>query len=153
VLSRSASADLFGATEAEPPRLAGVPDRVAGGLAQLEAAPPARWPLDQAARWPAMIDRVTAFASQWDGAARACGWDDVSLYGLHCRAPWARLSAMGAAFVIALEHRPPPLLVARKGPVAAVTAEAIVLITPTSSRLRLYRRPLDREAVAAWSLA
>lgn len=144
-MSAAVPADLFGPTEAGPPPLACVPDRISVGLARLEAAPVPAWPLDQAARWPAAIDRVRAFAGQWDGAARACGWEDVSLYGLHRRAPYANLATMGAAFVIALGQHPPL--------VTAVTSESIAVIMPTSSRLRVYRCSPDPDAVPAWSLA
>ena len=44
---------------------------------------------------------MEASAYAHDCEARAAGWSDLQLYGLHPHAPWARLDAMGAGFPIA----------------------------------------------------
>ena|ERR1700754_647501 len=120
-----------------------IPDHVVAGLDQLAASPPARWPIDQLPHWPPTIERVRAFAMQWDGRARAVGWSDVSLYGVHQRAPYANLAAMGAAFLVALN----------RGTVVAVDPDAIAIVSPAGSRLWIYRRPPDQGSVLAWALA
>ena len=117
-----------------------VPGDVMAGLSALAAGPPL-WPVD-VARWAEIITTVTAFAERWDGQARACGWLALALYGLHQRAPWSNLAAMGAAF-----------LFARRGDrVLEVEASAILLVSRLGSRLRMYRMAPDADAVLAWEL-
>lgn len=72
---------------------------VAGGLDLLERSPPL-WPVDSET-WAAVVVSVAGFADRWDSQARAAGWSELELYGLHCGAPYANLAAMGAAFVLA----------------------------------------------------
>jgi hypothetical protein len=110
------------------------------GLSALAAGPPL-WPVD-VARWAEIITTVTAFAERWDTQARACGWSALALYGLHQRAPWSNLAAMGAAFVAA-----------RRGDrVLEVEAGVILLASRLGSRLRMYRSEPDPDSVLAWSL-
>jgi hypothetical protein len=104
-------------------------------------APPA-WPTDRLAIWPFVLDELAAFERAWGESARTAGWDELSLYGLHSRAPAANLAAMGAAFLVALSG----------WQVIAVGPGAIVLVSRTGSRLRIYRRPPDPAAVLAWEL-
>lgn len=129
------SGDLFGWHRPALPAVA--------GLKLLEASPPAAWPVDRVAHWPGMIAGAMAFARCWDSHARESGWTELQLYGLHPRAPWANLAAMGAAFQIGLAG----------GSVIAVSAEAIAIVMRTGSRQRLYRRAPDPQAVLAWELA
>lgn len=146
--SERLAADLFGSSEAAPPDL---PPDVAAGLKLLASSPPL-WPIDPP-RWTAVVDSVTAFAGRWDGRARACGWTPLQLYGLHRRAPWANVAGMGAAFLIAADGRPVPVLVALKGgPAIAVDQEAIRTLSPGGARLRIFRRTPDPDSVLAWSL-
>ncbi|MBX9649700.1 MAG: hypothetical protein K2X57_21890 [Xanthobacteraceae bacterium] len=126
---------LFGLSAAE------LPADVLEGLQQLGRGPSV-WPIDQAGRWVADVARVTAFAAHWDARARAAGWSDLQLYGLHRYAPYANLAGMGVAFVVALG----------RSTVLDVQAEAINIATPTGSRLQFVRRPPDPAAVLAWSL-
>jgi hypothetical protein len=89
-----------------------------------------------------VLASVRAFARAWDAPARAAGWDDAALYGLHSRASWGNLAAMGAAW-----------LLARSGDVAvAIERGAIVSTTPTGGRLRIFRPARDADAVVAWEL-
>jgi hypothetical protein len=127
--------DLFGL-----PPIGDVPDDVARGLAALATSAPL-WPLMSRDRWSAMVTAVQAFAAVHDAQARACGWDSLSLYGLHRRAPSANLAAMGAAWVAARSgHR-----------VATLDRDGIVLIGAGGGRLRLYRTVPDEHVVVAWS--
>ena len=130
----------------------GTPDEVRNGLELLRSSAPL-WKVDEPKRWLTVVDSVAAFAERWDGQARACGWTSVQLYGLHRRAPWANVAGMGAAFLIAADGRPVPILLALKGgPAIAVDQEAIRIVSPSGSKLRIYRRPPDPAAVLAWEL-
>jgi hypothetical protein len=137
--NRRGAADLLTPID---PGAQNVPDYVAAGLEQLAAAAPTLWPIEQLARWPSVVDRVMAFRRQCDRPARAAGWDDLSLYGLHRRAPYANVAAMGAAFLAALNS----------WHVIGVGADAIAIVSPAGSRLKIYREPPDPDAVVAWSL-
>ncbi len=146
----TADRDLFEFANSENEDL---PADVAAGLARLER-PPAPWPVDRHGQWPVLIAGARAFARRWDRTARKCGWTSLQLYGLHRRAPWANLAGMGAAFLVAGSGRPAPFLVELAGgPATSVDKDAVVLVTPTGSRLRIYRRPPDPEALLAWQLA
>jgi hypothetical protein len=113
------------------------------GLRRCARSAPAAWPADRLALWPFVVDEVTAFRRQWDERARAVGWDDLALYSLHPRAPYANLAAMGAAFKVALGG----------WQVIGVGADAIEVVSRTGSRLRIYRRAPDADAVLAWAPA
>ncbi len=113
---------------------------VGAGLELLARSPPL-WPIG-AEDWAIAVARARAFAEAWDGPARAAGWSALELYGMHRRAPYARLSAMGAAW-----------LVARSGHTAiAVASDAITVATLTGARLRICRSRPDGAAVLAWEL-
>ena len=115
-------------------------DDVTAGLELLARSPPL-WPIG-AEDWTIAVARARAFAEAWDSLARAAGWSALELYGLHRRAPWARLSAMGAAW-----------LIARSGHNAiAVASDAITVATLTSARLRICRSRSDAAAMLAWEL-
>jgi hypothetical protein len=137
--SRRASLDLLTPIE---PGIRNLSEHVAAGLEQLAAAPPAGWPIDRLARWPSVVDQVMAFRRQCDRPARAAGWDDRSLYGLHRHAPYANVAAMGAAFLAALNS----------WHVIGVDVDAIALVSRAGSRLRIYRQASDADSVVAWSL-
>lgn len=99
------------------------------------------WPVDDAT-WRGIVGGISDFAARWDGQARAAGWSTLELYGLHRSAPWANLSAMGAAFVLA-----------RSGYAAiAVTEEDIMVRSTVSATLRIRRFALNPDAALAWSL-
>jgi hypothetical protein len=72
---------------------------VAAGLELLARSRPL-WPID-AGEWSRALASVRAFAAGWDGLAGAAGWTSLQLYGLHRRAPYARLTGMGAAWLVA----------------------------------------------------
>jgi hypothetical protein len=121
-------------------RAGGLPADVARGLDLLSQSKPL-WPVD-AATWCGVVGSVSDFAARWDGQAREAGWSTLELYGLHRSAPWANLSAMGAAFVLA-----------RSGYAAiAITDEAIVVRGAGGETLRIRRFALNPDAVVAWSL-
>lgn len=110
------------------------------GLKRLDASPPL-WPIEPK-QWLAVVASVRAFAGRWDAWARAAGWTSLELYGLHLRAPYARLDAMGAAW-----------LLARSGDIAhSVDAGAIVTGTHSGNRLRIYRTSPHPELALAWTL-
>ena len=86
------------------------------------------WPIG-AAEWSRAVAGVQAFAERWDGAARAAGWSLLELYGVHRRAPYARLSTMGAAWLVArARYR-----------AVSVDAAAIAVTSPAGNRLRIDR--------------
>jgi hypothetical protein len=90
--------------------------------------------------WAATVPHVRAFAQRWDGLARAAGWKSLELYGLHRWAPFARLDAMGAAW-----------LIARTGYQAlAVDPGAIEVLTCFGNRLRIYRKAADADSALPW---
>ncbi len=121
-------------------RAGGLPCDVAAGLELLARARPL-WPIGTA-EWSRAVASVQAFAERWDGAARAAGWSLLELYGVHRRAPYARLSTMGAAW-----------LIARAGYRAvSVDTAAIGVSSSAGNRLRIYRSLPDPGAVLAWSL-
>jgi hypothetical protein len=114
---------------------------VAAGLELLARSPPL-W-LIGAEGWAIAVARARAFAERWDGQAPAAGWSTLELYGMHRRAPFARLTAMGAAWVLARSG----------GSAIAVASDAIVVATRTGGRLRIYRTAApDPDAVSAWEL-
>lgn len=119
-----------------------VRDDVTAGLALLVRSRPL-WPID-ADEWQLAVATVRAFARAYDGPARAAGWNVLELYGLHRRGPFTRLSAMGAAWLIARS---------RGQRAIAVDAKAITVATFTGNRLRIYRSKLDPDAALAWDLA
>jgi hypothetical protein len=115
-------------------------DEVAAGLQLLARSQPL-WPIG-AKRWAAAVASVAAFEQKFGGEARMCNWSNLALYGLSSTALFASLANMGAAWLVARSgHR-----------VAAVTAESILLIAPTCSRLRIFRGEPDPTTALAWSL-
>ncbi len=112
-------------------------DEVAAGMAQLEQSPPLWGTL---AEWHALVARLKAFEQPWGGRARLAGWQPLELYGLHPIAPRTRLSAMGAAFIVAL----------RAHQVVDVDHVGLMLVSRTAARLRILRGRPDTEAVLAW---
>ena len=114
-------------------------DEALAGIAQLRSSPPL-WPVGFE-RWCDILAAVEAFERQHGPIARARGWSQTQLYGLHQRAPYARLSAMGAAWVIARTgHR-----------VLEVDHIGMLLVTRTSARLRIVRAAPEG-AMLAWCL-
>jgi hypothetical protein len=79
---------------------ADLPVDVAAGLELLASCSAPLWPIS-AEDWALAVARARAFAEAWDSAARAAGWSALDLYGVHPRAPYARLTAMGAVWLIA----------------------------------------------------
>jgi hypothetical protein len=113
---------------------------VAFGLDLLGRSPPL-WPIG-AEEWVLAVRCVVDFAKAWDSSARGAGWYSLELYGLHHHAPYARLSAMGAAW-----------LAARAGcAVVGLTSEAITLASRTGARQRIYHHRPEPDAALAWDL-
>jgi hypothetical protein len=114
---------------------------VLAGLDALIRAPPL-WSLDRGTLWIDVVARVRTFAERWDGPARTCGWSALQLYGVDRRAPGARLSSLGSAWVAARSafH------------VLEVTPNIIRVATRSASRLSIYKLPSDPGAVLAWDL-
>ena len=129
-----ASADLFGP-------IPDIADDVLAGLDLMMRSPPL-WQVDRGTFWTDLVARATAFAERWDAPCRGCGWTPLELYGAHHRAPAARISCLGAAF-----------LLARSGhTVLEVDSRFITVVTRAGSRLRIYRPHPDPDAVLAWLL-
>jgi hypothetical protein len=127
--------DVFGL-----PPIGDIPDGVARGLKTLAGSAPL-WPVD-ADKWRAAVAAVQAFATVSDARARAHGWTSVGFYGLSRLAPWADVSRMGAAWIVARSgHR-----------VAGIDGDGILLISPNGARLRIYRVEPDECTVTAWAL-
>lgn len=132
-----------GAPQLELDRLF-LPAHLVRGLDRLLRSPPL-WPVDPAA-WGTAVAGVADFAEEWDAQARAAGWLDLELYGLHRFAPWANVSAMGAAW-----------LLARGGYTAiAVTPDVILVRSGRPSghgaALAFHHFAPGADAVLAWSL-
>jgi hypothetical protein len=63
------------------------------GIARLGAqARVPQWPKD---RWRQLMSDASAFLAEWGEAAAMLGWTTYELFGVHCRAPYARLDALG----------------------------------------------------------
>jgi hypothetical protein len=136
----SAQARLLLPLDAAIERQTGSPDHIVAGLEFLAGLPPL-WPAGAEA-WRLQLAHVKDFASRWDHRARLSGWSDVMLYGVHRLAPGPNIAALGAAW-----------LAARSAcTVLAIEDDgAILLGTRAASRLRIYRRPPDPDAVLPWS--
>ena len=83
------------------------------------------------------LKRARAFIGEgWALQAARLGWDEVELFGVCPRKPWARLDRKGVAF---------------GGAVQVVTAEAIAYV----DGLRRYRAQVNNDggAVLIWELA
>ena len=118
---------------------AGPPDHIVAGLKYLAGLPPL-WAAGAEA-WRLQLAHVTDFARRWDHRARVAGWCDLGLYGAHRVAPGANHSALGAAWLVARSAYT----------VLAIEDDgAILLGTRAASRLRIYRRPPDCDAVLPW---
>jgi hypothetical protein len=131
----AAAADLFDRAEPAAP-----PDDVTRALEFLARSPPL-WPIG-AGRWLVIFERMEALAWRHDAEARAAGWSSMQMYGLHRHAPYARLDAMGAAW-----------LLARRGDrVIAIDPEKIIVASAAGARLRLFRADPHPDSVLAWKL-
>lgn len=120
-------------------QLGGVCAEVVHGIELLERSP-RLW--GDLLEWTLTVDAVKSFALRWDRRARAAGWSTLELYGVHRHAPATNLSAMGAAFMMALSgHR-----------AIAVEPQFISMRTFTGSVLRFFRFTPPPGAAAAWSL-
>src|ERR1700677_193040 len=123
--------DLFGP-------LADVGDDIMAGLDLMMRSPPL-WPVDRGTSWVDQVARARAFAERWNGLCRNCGWSPLDLYGAHHRAPAARLSCLGAAFLVARSSHH----------VLNVAPGDILVATKSAARLRIYRAHPDPDAVVA----
>jgi hypothetical protein len=117
-----------------------LPLDLARGLERLARAAPL-WPVSPAA-WDAAVTLVTSFAWRWDAPARAAGWTALALYGLHPRAPYTRLDAMGVAWLCARGNYR----------AIAVAPEAFTVESAAGNPLRIPRREPGEGAVLAWDL-
>jgi hypothetical protein len=114
-------------------------DEARAGIAQLRSAP-ALWPVGFD-RWQEILAAIEAFEIQHGAVARARGWLQTQLYGLHPTAPYARLDAMGAAW-----------LIARTGHcVVSIDHVGMRLVTRTASRLQLLRGSADADVALPWA--
>ena len=117
-----------------------VPDDVIIGLSVLLDRPPL-WPISGPA-WVDAVRAVRAFADRWHGEAAAAKWSTLALYGLHPTSPFANISAMGAAWVLARSgHR-----------VVAVLPDVIRLKTRTAATLGIYHPERGRGAALPWAI-
>lgn len=98
------------------------------GLNDFARGPPL-WPIGPGA-WQAIVEDVRRFANRWHRAAIRQGWTTDELYGLHGQAPYARLDAMGAAWIVAW----------RRDQVIGLDAKAITLKTRSPATLKIYRK-------------
>lgn len=118
----------------------GIPRAWADGLARLATMPP---PDGWGADWRAVRDGALRFADdlagQWLAKAVALGWTEVDLFGAAPTAPAARLDARGAATFI------------KGASTMAITADAIVIRTPSGQRLRITR-PTTKGGVPLWEV-
>lgn len=118
----------------------GPADEVAAGLVRLRSSPPL-WPVSPD-QWSDILAAVETFERNYGPTARARGWTQIGLFGLCPHSPFARLSSLGAAW-----------LIARTGhAVTGVDHIGIALTTRTAARLRIFRGRPDPGAVLAWSL-
>lgn len=118
----------------------GIPRAWADGLARLATMPP---PDGWGADWRAVRDGIMRFADdlagQWLAKAVALGWTEVDLFGAAPTAPAARLDVRGAATFI------------KAAKIMAITADAIVISTPSGRRLRITR-PTTKGGVPLWEV-
>jgi hypothetical protein len=117
----------------------GAPDHIIAGLEFLAGLPPL-WSASAEA-WRLQLSPVRDFAHRWDRRARAVGWCDLTLYGVHRVAPGANFSALGCAW-----------LAARSAYVVlSIDLDgAVVLGARTGSRLKAYQRVPDPDAMLPW---
>ena len=87
--------------------------------------------------WRDRLIGAADFERTWGVQARALGWTDGELYGLHPLAPMTRLDARGAAFCTLGRT------------VAAVTADAVVVSVPPIGRIQRAYKP-TLAAPPAW---
>jgi hypothetical protein len=131
--NQAPAADLFGS-------IADIPEAVdvLAGIELLRST--ALW--SPASRWPEAITAATAFARRWHAPARTASWSDLDLWGANSRAPGARLSSLGAGWLVA------------KGGyhVLEVAPRDILVATKSASRLRISRPQPDADAALAWLL-
>jgi hypothetical protein len=98
----------------------GVPLEWAEGVVRVLAMPAPR-PYDSA-RWQEIREDAFSFLRDWGAQAHRLGWSDLDLFGVHPRAPIARLDAMGLV----------PLLGGNQ--VVALTCEGALIVTRSGVR-------------------
>jgi hypothetical protein len=120
--------------------IAGLVDEVdvMAGLEHLARSPPL-WPVD-ADRWSEVVGALMAFERRFGGQVR--GWSPLALWGMHRRAPYANLAAMGAVFAAARANHT----------ILEFGRDSLLMVSRAGSRLRIFRRVPDRDAVLAWTL-
>jgi hypothetical protein len=116
------------------------PDVMAGLAALMHR--PALWPLDRGTIWIDVVTRARAFAERWDRPCRVCGWSTLQLYGVDPKAPGARLSSLGVAWLVARTA----------SQVLEVTPNVIKVTTRSASRLCIYKLPPDPDVALPWKL-
>ena len=117
----------------------GAPPEIITGLGVLASMPPL-WPSGPEA-WRLTLAHVKDFAERWDYRARAAGWVDVALYGVHPAAPGANFAALGAAWLIGRSALA----------VLAIESDGAILVgTRAGARLRVFRTAPDPFAVLPW---
>jgi hypothetical protein len=102
---------------------------------------PHHWP---AARWRQFVVDADSFCQDWLEKACVLGWPIWELFGCHRRAPWGRIQGMGL------------LLLLQGDEIAALTATAAVIRTPTGAHQTYRRKPADplhpAERCLVWEL-
>lgn len=107
----------------------GLPRAWAEGLAKLTSGPPPEaWGPD----WALVRDGLLRFADRlaadpWAAKALRMGWTATDLFGVHPRAPGARMDCRGAATFIA------------DAKIIALMADEIAVETPAGRRLRITK--------------
>jgi len=142
-LNRLRHIPAFRAPDPQPfivPVLPGVPPEWCAGVYRLQDVPtPGR--IDPT-RWVRFRYDALRLLHEHGAALHAAGWDPLNLFGLHRNAPDRRPDGMGVAWLM------------RKLAVAAVTAEAVSLVTAAGVGKRVFRmgETARLEAVVAWEL-
>jgi hypothetical protein len=117
---------------------AGVRRLWAEGFAALCAMPPPTG--ISAERWRRIIDAAGKFLDTWTGAAIACGWGGLDLFGCHPTRPNARFDAMGLVLLL------------DRCEVVGIDEQGADLVTTAGARQRYRRRPLPPGTVSLWEL-
>jgi hypothetical protein len=97
------------------------------GVARLaELNPLPQWPAD---RWQRLKSDAPSFVSEWGETAARLGWTAYELFGVHCRAPYARVDSLGLV----------PLL--NGGQVTELSATRAVIRLQSGHELTYRRKP------------
>ncbi len=87
--------------------------------------------------WRGRFEAAVSFEKRWGDAARALGWSEADLYGMHPGAPLLRFDAMGRAFMTL------------DATVVEVTADHIAMAKGPQGQIQRAARPTF-PALPAW---